>query len=285
MKDHINIFDYKKRKYSRIGNDGIIKFILDTIGIKKGIFVEFGAWDGILNSNCRGLFENGWQGIFIEPDKERYKKLKKNYREYEDRVSCINSLVGIKRNDLFDNIVDPYLEGKNIDFCSIDIDGLDLEVFETFKKYLPTVICIEGGYAFHPYHKRIKKKIAKRDVGQPLKVIVDVFESRSYKLLCCYQDCFFVKKEFFHFFNVSEDLLTLYFDGLRARPLLLTYAHEHTSKVRKNNSIADYILDRTEYKKYKFKKRKQWAKEKSNSIMELINEKEKIEKRYIMKYY
>ena len=81
MNKYINLLDHKKRKYSRIGNDGIIKFILDTMGIDKGVFVEFGAWDGIWNSNCRGLFEQGWEGIFIESHDKRYEKLKKNYRD------------------------------------------------------------------------------------------------------------------------------------------------------------------------------------------------------------
>jgi hypothetical protein len=274
----INLFDYKKRKYSRIGNDGIIKFILDTIGIDKGAFVEFGAWDGIWNSNCRGLFEKGWEGIFIESHDKRYKKLEKNYRK-EDRIVCIYSKIKYSGDKIFDNVVGPYLENKKIDFCSIDIDGLDLEVFEAFEKYLPTVVCIEGGQAFHPYHKRVKEKIARKNVGQPLNVMVDVFESKGYKILCCYQDCFFVKKEFFHLFNVSEDLLTLYFNGLRARPLSISYIHKDISKVGKQNPIVDYILDGSGYDKYKFKKRKKWVVNNIDSINILIDKREKIEKK------
>jgi hypothetical protein len=280
MKEYINLFNYKKRRHSRIGNDGIIEYILKTINIKKGIFVEFGAWDGVWNSNCRGLFEQGWEGIFIEPNNKKFKNLQNNYKNHRDRILCINTKVELEGGKLFDDIVNPYLKGKNIDFCAIDIDGLDLEVFETFKKYMPTVICIEGGQALHPYRGREKSMILKKNVGQSLKVMVNVFESRGYKILCCYQDCFFVKKELFYLFNVSEDLLTLYFDGLRARPLLLSYIHKHTGKLGKNNPIADYILDRTNYNKYKFKNRKKWVNENIDSINKLIDKSEKKERKH-----
>ena len=48
--------------------------------------------------------------------------------------------------------------------------------------------------------------------------MVEVFESKGYKLLCSYQDSFFVKKEYFDLFNVKEDIIELYLDGLEALP-------------------------------------------------------------------
>ena len=68
---------------------------------------------------------------------------------------------------------------NNIDFCSIDIDGLDLEIFETFKKFMPSVVCIEGGQMLHPYHKRVERNIAKRNIQQSLKVMVASFEKKG----------------------------------------------------------------------------------------------------------
>jgi len=274
MKKHINLLDYRKRIYSRIGNDGIVKFILDTLGIEKGIFVEFGAWDGIWNSNCRGLFEKGWEGIFIEPHDKRYKKMKKTYRD-KDRITCIRSKIKCQGDQTFDNIVDPYLKGKQIDFCSIDIDGLDLEIFETFKKYLPTVVCIEGGQVLHPFHKRVSKDISCKDIGQSLSVSVNSFEKRGYKILCSYQDCFFVKKEFYNYFNVSDDILILYFNGLRARPLSIASLQRHLTKVALKNGIADYILSKSKYNTcYGWKKRKEWVNIEISNILKYINKAE-----------
>ena len=89
----MNLLEFRKDVYSSTGNDGIIEKIFEILQIKNGVFVEFGAWDGIKGSNCRKLFEEGWSGVFIEPDKPRYQSLEENYRQFEN-ISCINSPVG-----------------------------------------------------------------------------------------------------------------------------------------------------------------------------------------------
>ena len=42
--------------------------------------VEFGALDGKRNSNIRLFLERGWKGLWIEPTKENFAKLKKNIK-------------------------------------------------------------------------------------------------------------------------------------------------------------------------------------------------------------
>ena len=109
--DMINLLDYRSDVNSTIGNDGIIEYIFDRLQIDKGLFVEFGAWDGVKNSNCKKLFDSGWEGIFIEPDRERYGELKHNYRKNDD-IICLRKKVGFLDDELFDKIVDPYLNGR-----------------------------------------------------------------------------------------------------------------------------------------------------------------------------
>ena len=284
----INLLDYKKRVYSVPGNDGIIEYIFKKLRINNGIFVEFGAWDGIKNSNCRKLLEEGWNGIFIESNISKYNNLVNNYKKYK-HIYCCNNFVGFEGSAKFDNIVDPYLNGKQIDFCSIDIDGLDLEVFETFEKYLPTVVCIEGGQVLHPYHKRVDRKVACNKIGQSLKVTIDSFEKKGYKILCSYQDCFFVKKEFYNLFNVENNIIKLYFNGLRERPQMIAYYDRYmkeynskkTVKYKIKNNIIAYVLKKSLYAE----KWRPWLKKKYNKILSAINKKEKIElaKKYKIK--
>ena len=278
MDNFIDILKHRKDKYSSTGNDGIIGYILKKINIKNGTFVEFGAWDGIKNSNCRKLFDEGWNGIFIEPDLVKYEDLKKNYEGYDD-IICVNEKVSDEGGKSFDSIMEEHLREGQIDFCSIDVDGLDLAIFETFEKYLPTVICIEGGMMLHPFNKRIKKKAAEKNIQQSLKIINDSFEEKGYKILCSYQDSFFVKKEFYHLFNVSSDLLTLYFNGLRAIPRRMPFIQKFTGKVNLKNSIVDYIIKSSEYKKYKWTQRKKWAINERKLINKAIDEIEKKERR------
>ena len=114
----INLFDYKYDKYTTTGNDGIIEKIFEFLKIENGFFVEFGAWDGIKGSNCRKLFEEGWGGIFIEPEVNRFADLKSNYSQY-DEVILINSIVDRGENS-FDNLVSKHVKEK-IDFCSEEL--------------------------------------------------------------------------------------------------------------------------------------------------------------------
>ncbi len=279
-KKYTNLLEYNKSIYSTIGNDGIIEEIFKKMGVEKGFFVEFGAWDGIKESNTRNLFDNGWRGIFIESDKKKFKKLSKNYKKNK-KIRCLHKTVSHDSSlpgEFFDDIMFSYLGDNKIDFCSIDVDGRDLQVFGTFKKYFPTVICIEGGQMLHPLHERIPSRFAKRNIQQSLKVMVDLFESKGYKLLCTYQDSFFVKKEFYSKFDISPYLLDLYFDGLRAIPRRIPFIQKCADRVKLKNPIADDILKRTSFEKYGWDKRKEWISEKIDEIFDAIDKVEEIEK-------
>lgn len=66
------------------------KYILEYFSIGKNFFMhpgkmpaflDIGANDGITLSNTRALFDTGnWNGVFVEPSPEAFKKLKENYR-------------------------------------------------------------------------------------------------------------------------------------------------------------------------------------------------------------
>jgi len=263
----INLFDYKYDKYTTTGNDGIIEKIFEFLKIENGFFVEFGAWDGIKGSNCRKLFEEGWGGIFIEPEVNRFADLKSNYSQY-DEIILINSIVDRGENS-FDNLVSKHVKEK-IDFCSIDIDGLDLEIFETFKNFMPTVVCIEGGQMLEPMCDRVPEHIASDNIQQSLKVMVEVFKSRGYSPLCSYQDTFFIKDEFIHLFDTPRNILELYVDGLethyRRMPWIQMMLHRNGIR----NKIIDYILQNTNYFKYGYEQRKTWAKIEEKKILSFI---------------
>ncbi len=290
----INLLDKRWNKYTYIGNDGIIDYIFKTLGISNGIFVEFGAWDGMKGCNCRKLVEEGWKGLFIESDPIRFHDLTGNYKDYT-KVKLSNTIVGFDKDNLFDTIVDDNLSDivnftniieeklpnkSNIDFCSIDIDGLDLEIFETFDKHFPTVICIEGGQMLDPYHKRIPKEIAQHNIQQSICVMENSFRKKGYRLLCTYQDSFFIKEEFFPLFNVSEILLFLYYEGLAAIPRRLPYIQYKLNAVGTlvslRNIIVNNILTKTNYSKYGWNRRKEWAKKEYWNIVTRLGGKHEI---------
>lgn len=263
----MNLLDYRKSIYSSIGNDGVIEKIFDILKIENGFFVEFGAWDGVKGSNCRNLYNKGWSGIFIEPDVTRYTDLVKNYKNSEN-ITCINSFVDTSDNK-FDNLVSPFIHTE-IDFCSIDIDGLDLEVFETFEKFLPKVICIEGGQMLEPNYPRIPAEIAKNNIQQSLQTMVNSFEKKGYKLLCTYQDCFFVKAKYFDLFKIDANTNTMYLQGLYSIHRRLPWIQYMLRSSGLRNKVVDYILQRAEYSHYGYKNRKAWAAEKEEETKKII---------------
>lgn len=61
---------HEERRFSQNGEDGIIRWIFDQIGVSKGWFVEIGAADG--EENCtRSLLEDGWSGVWVEAGRGR----------------------------------------------------------------------------------------------------------------------------------------------------------------------------------------------------------------------
>ena len=228
-----------KIKYSI--NEPIIQYIFNTLNIKQGFFLEFGAWDGINLSNARLLFENNWNGMFIEGDKTKFEDLRNNY-------SNTNILVeNIYLDDQQNNINEVLKNNKirHIDFCSIDVDGLDLRLFKTFKEVLPTVVCIEGAQVLHPLFERtISFEIERDNVTQSLYKYNQIFTKMGYRLLFSYQDCFFIREEYFHLFSVSNNLTELYLDGLETLPRI-PWLFEKGKKHLIKNEIIEYIIKKT----------------------------------------
>ncbi len=269
----MNLLDYRKDKYSNTGNDGIIEKIFDILKISDGLFVEFGAWDGIVGSNCRKLYEEGWSGIFIEADKGRYDNLVINYQN-APQIICVNSFID-SQNNLFDDIISKHANDCQIDFCSIDIDGLDVEIFKTFTKYLPKVICIEGGQMLSPGHEEISNKKAKENIQQSLGVMSEIFKSKGYRPICSYQDTFYVQDEYLDLFDTSRSLMDLYLDGLKSHARRIPWIIKKTKSVGLANPILKEITSNTNFKKYGYAKRKKWAvKEKTriDEVIEIIRE-------------
>ena len=228
-----------KIKYSI--NEPIIQYIFNTLNIKQGFFLEFGAWDGINLSNARLLFENNWNGMFIEGDKAKFEDLRNNYSN--TNILAENIYLDDQKNNI--NKVLKNNKIKHIDFCSIDVDGLDLRLFKTFKEVLPTVVCIEGAQVLHPlFEGIISFQIERDNVTQSLYKYNQTFTKMGYRLLFAYQDCFFIKEEYFHLFNVSNNLTELYLDGLETLPRI-PWLFEKGKKHLIKNEIIEYIISKT----------------------------------------
>lgn len=148
-----------------------------------GFLVDVGAADGFWNSNSIGLLRRpGWEGVLIEPEEAQYKALKERYLGRAG-VTCIWGAVGLESGEktlwagghvstfkqgvrasaiqnhgidyrdqkvwmapLTGILQSLHIHSREIDFLSIDAEGMDYEVWRSLDKkfYSPKLVCIEG---------------------------------------------------------------------------------------------------------------------------------------------
>lgn len=180
----MKLFDYRDAGYSQSGEQGIILRIADILGIYHGLCCEFGAWDGIHLSNTRALMERGWRGLMIEADSEKYKDLLRTYPVGSDAVS-VCAEVGVGDKSLAKIATRAGIKGR-IDVVSIDIDGLDYEVFSTLSEFEtpPLVVVVEAHTCHRPDDERmIPQEIASKGCGQPLGLFIKTGKTMGYRLV------------------------------------------------------------------------------------------------------
>jgi FkbM family methyltransferase len=170
------------------GEDRILALVFGAQ--PSGFLVDVGAADGFWNSNSIGLLKRpGWSAILIEPELEQFQILRRRYKE-RPRTVCTHCAIGkhegvctlfaggqvstfkqeIKRSAEVNHNV-RYTEQQvqvwtlthllnelecpqNIDFMSIDAEGMNYEVWQTLdtKAFSPRLVCIEGkGYRMDGY--------------------------------------------------------------------------------------------------------------------------------------
>ena len=132
---------YGRKQYSQNDEDGIIEYLTDRLGIKKGYFVEFGVGpaggktiqESGLECNSRLLLEQGWQGLFM--DGQTYPA---EYQVENERITALNI------NTLFDKY------GVPLDFelLSIDVDGQDFWIWMAMR-HSPAIVIVEYNPSLH----------------------------------------------------------------------------------------------------------------------------------------
>lgn len=166
-----------KKSYSMLEEDLVIDKLSDYK--KRGFYVDIGANDPVRFNNTKRFYDKGWCGINIEPNINKFNKLKmqrpkdinlnfgianregelKFFNMNVDTISTFSEKEAKKHQKEGFKIVScnkikikhlstvfaKYLSSKKIDFMSIDTEGYDLEILKSndWNKYRPDLICIE----------------------------------------------------------------------------------------------------------------------------------------------
>lgn len=175
----ISYYQLLKNSYSQKGEDLIIDKLLNYK--REGLYIDVGASDPNRFSNTKRFYKRGWHGINIEPNPDKFSKFikkrprdinlnlgiantdqrlsfymfipnnvstfsKKEAESSKKRGYILEKVIQVQVRKL-ENIFAEYVMDKEVDFISIDTEGLDLEVLKSnnytlFKK--PKIICIES---------------------------------------------------------------------------------------------------------------------------------------------
>lgn len=175
----IHLQRFARRVYSESGEDGILERLFELLGVERGYFVEFGAWDGRRLSNTRLLAERGWSGLLIEADQAHYAELRRNVAG--GRVSAVHARVGLKGDCALEAILDRSDCPEALDLLSIDVDSDDLAIWMTLQRRRPTCVVIEFNVTI-PFDVDFINP-AGRNWGNSARTLERVARSKGYRLV------------------------------------------------------------------------------------------------------
>jgi len=180
------------KSFAQFNEDLIIIDLFLKKKIQEGVFVEFGAWDGVHLSNCKLLADNGWSGFFIEGDSFRFKECQKNYKN-NSKIKVLNKF--IDENYTLNNLIAENSINQ-IDVLSIDIDGKDLTELKKLNLIRPKVIIIEFNSSI-PFDVECEDTIGGEGNGSSYLSIFNHLSNNDYELIN-FTPCnlIFIEKEF-----------------------------------------------------------------------------------------
>src|SRR4051812_24802985 len=190
------LLDHARNVNSQNGEDGVIARIFEVIGTESRRCCEFGAWDGVHFSNTRALLEDGWSGVQIKADPERFEQLEELYRDRAD-VLTVNALVSTSDGGLR-ALLEQHGAPLDLDLLSIDIDGYDYDVLGSLG-LTPRVVCVEVNAGHDPESREpVPSEIAANNVGQPLARFVELARRLGYRLVAYSGNAFFLRDDVGH---------------------------------------------------------------------------------------
>ena len=169
-----------KKSYSQSGEDLIVKFIFDMLGITHPSYLDIGAHHPYYLSNTALFYELGSRGINVEPDPALFKAFLDHRKEdkninigissekgsaefYIISVPTLNTfskhdaenyknegdysiseIITVPTNSV-NNIIEEYNFGEFPQFLNVDAEGIDEMIIKSidYNKSYPIVICIE----------------------------------------------------------------------------------------------------------------------------------------------
>ena len=230
---NINDLDYKI--FSQNGEDGIIDYLLHALKIDKPKFVEIGVGD-YSECNTRFLFERtSPKGLIIDCLKDLEKKISNNIKLWRGDLTILEKMVS---PDNINNYLKKFGFNKDVDFFSLDIDGVDYWVLKKLPKEFSKIAVIEFNSNFG-YQKEISVPLIKKFdrtkyhfsnlcYGASIKAIIKLMNKKGFVFIGTNLhrvNAFFVQKKY-----IKKIKLNLSYKNLKSH----TNSNIRESRNRKN---------------------------------------------------
>jgi len=201
----MRLIAFRSNRHSQNGEDGVIEEIFRRLGIldKKGIVVEFGAWDGIHLSNTFNLVENfGYSAIYIEGDTEKFHALTETAKKFSNihPIFTMLSRCPTEKSTTLDQVLETEGIGE-VAILSIDIDSYDLEIWAS-SCVNAKVVVIEINSSIEP--GIIRWHNPPKNTGNSFSATLEVATFKSYTLACHTGNMIFVRNDLVEFLELDE---------------------------------------------------------------------------------
>jgi hypothetical protein len=212
---------YGFKVYSQGDEDGILNEIFKRLNIEQGVFCEIGVENG-LECNTFFLLHKGWKGVWLEGNSDQLGPIVSKFTSLIENKQ-LGVLIGyITPDNINHNMqqICEHIDAKlaDIDFISIDIDGMDIYLLEALN-FQPKVICIEYNSKFPP--AVVKKPVFNGNyvwggtdyMGSSLAALTETANLKGYSLVATNivgSNAFFVRNDLLgnHFVeNPTPDVL------------------------------------------------------------------------------
>lgn len=125
--------------YSFLDEQNIIKKYCAAFGLMH-YCVDIGASDGVSMSNSFSLYHNGWGGLAIECNPQKFPILAQNLQD----TPLVNIVRGFVTPENVINVLRGFSVPEKFGVLSLDIDGYDYFVLDKLlSQYRPGLICAE----------------------------------------------------------------------------------------------------------------------------------------------
>ena len=171
--------------FSQWGEDGILSWMIDRIGVETDNFVEFGV-EHFREANCRYLLmTRNWRGLVIDGSIDNINEIKGSTIAWKYDLQAIPAFI---TKDNIEGLISGAGFGSRIGVLSVDIDGVDYWILEKIKVVADIVIVeyndLFSGHAVSvPYSEdfdRLKKHPSGMYWGASLDAFKWLLESRGY---------------------------------------------------------------------------------------------------------